>query len=281
MTKLLALVGMRFPITTLTIEGQYKHFLEIEKQEFERKMEMELEKSSQLEKENELLKEEFEQMADEYERRIEELNQVFFQSLRTVNTLKQEKIGRTKENLETLQTLVNELNFIEEKNQSLSDELDEEKKQNTTVRKELDLSKQLIKQLEMKVERYISQYDNLITYSQNQEVKQKIAVNENRFRSSFAQFDENKDKMDKIVSLVSQLKELVIPEMSNNHISLPLINHQKPASLVHPIRAARTVSKCSGKRKSPTKKPNKDLPKFKHKRKTIEQKFKSSKNVSK
>lgn len=39
-------------------------------------MEQELEKSSQLEKENELLKEEFEQMVDEYEKRIEELNQV-------------------------------------------------------------------------------------------------------------------------------------------------------------------------------------------------------------
>ncbi len=59
------------------LTGQYKHFLEIEKQEFERKMEQEIEKSDQLEKENELLREDYESMVDEYERRIEELNQVY------------------------------------------------------------------------------------------------------------------------------------------------------------------------------------------------------------
>lgn len=60
---------------------------------------------------------------------------------------------RVKENVENLQTLIKELTYIEESNQTLNEQLDKEREDHLATKEQLKLNSELVAQLELKLQR--------------------------------------------------------------------------------------------------------------------------------
>jgi hypothetical protein len=110
----------------------------------------------------------------------------------------------------------------------LTEELEQEKANSAGYLKELQLARELIKQLEIKVERQAEEQKALLKEAEkikHSSSKLNIHANDN------GPSQEDKEKMEKIVSLVTQLKQLVIPNDAKdpNVSSVKLLWEEKSA----------------------------------------------------
>lgn len=109
-----------------------------------------------------------------------------------INLLDERAQATNRENISNLQTLMKELEYIEERNEQLNTELENEQKAKETLQEELALSQQISYQLELKVTKL----------QQELEAKKQPTHNLNVLK-------EDPEKSNRLVQLVSQLQLLV------------------------------------------------------------------------
>eukprot|EP01114_Cavostelium_apophysatum_P011413 TRINITY_DN2565_c0_g1_i1.p1 TRINITY_DN2565_c0_g1~~TRINITY_DN2565_c0_g1_i1.p1 ORF type:complete len:1758 (-),score=465.77 TRINITY_DN2565_c0_g1_i1:1914-7187(-) len=184
-------------LTLVNNVDTYKHFIEVEKQSTENKLELtELEyrtKIRELADECEELRSENTQLKQHFIAVVEEYDQKILQ-------MEEEKKVRNKENIENLQTLIKELTYIEEINQTMNTELAAEKEAHQSVRDQLELSKRITAELEGKLERQHAEFQQKLSASDGP-TKEAPVLNSDVSK----ELEAERAKMNQVVQLVRQL----------------------------------------------------------------------------
>jgi hypothetical protein len=130
--------------------GEYKQVLESEKKNLE-----EQSKAMRNKYEGELQK--LKQAVVSLEEEKKALLTAMEEFDQKVQTLEEDKGRRNRETMENLQTLLKEMTYIEEVNETLTKQLEAEKEKNTKTQAQLKTSAQIIEQLEFKIARQENQ----------------------------------------------------------------------------------------------------------------------------
>eukprot|EP01117_Protostelium_nocturnum_P013370 TRINITY_DN4983_c0_g1_i1.p1 TRINITY_DN4983_c0_g1~~TRINITY_DN4983_c0_g1_i1.p1 ORF type:complete len:386 (-),score=136.37 TRINITY_DN4983_c0_g1_i1:20-1177(-) len=167
----------------------------------------------ELEDENASYEKQFEEAVQEYEDKI--------------TFLKLERKMKNQENIDNLSTLVNELTNIEETNATLTEELEVEKLNSLKIAEELELSKRIILQMEVK----IANQSKELAKQSNQGASQSATADQSDVVKHLMR------KLEKIGEMADELKNMAVPD--SNKISSGTV----PISVLEEERLAHKETK--------------------------------------
>ncbi|PRP81044.1 WD40 repeat-containing protein [Planoprotostelium fungivorum] len=202
----------------LTNISSYRQVMEYEKATWEQKLQAEKEQSIQkstqlqeqidhLQRENEDFERQVQEISDEFEQQLQQLEDARLQA-------EEDKRVKHRENIENLQTLIKELTYIEEVNQELTNENAAEKVKVVELTEELELSKKVIQQMEIKMERQQEEFKSANMDRGSSTVNLNIdtsAPGSEQIATLAQQLVEERKKMESIGLLLSQIRSIALP----------------------------------------------------------------------
>ena len=172
------------------------------------------------------LEAEYDEMVDEYENKLYEINE--------------EKKSRNKENVENLQTLLKELNYIEESNENLTVELEKQRESSDKLTTELKLSKELIVQLERK----LKQQETL-----NMRASRDLITTSGSAEAIQLELQKERAKVQSIASLLGQMRSIVSLDSGEEIAASSLLREEREEHIKTKV-AFDEQSKAMGEMKS-------------------------------
>eukprot|EP01119_Soliformovum_irregulare_P002871 TRINITY_DN1312_c0_g1_i1.p1 TRINITY_DN1312_c0_g1~~TRINITY_DN1312_c0_g1_i1.p1 ORF type:complete len:1707 (+),score=610.26 TRINITY_DN1312_c0_g1_i1:90-5210(+) len=186
--------------------GDYKRFLESEKQSIEDRLaQMEVQHQEDRTQIDSLL-----QAASDSSSQIEMLLQAAMESDAKLKQLQEDRDAGKKENFDNLNTLFKELTIIESSNEELNIQVEKLQVEKNELQDELDMSRKLIEQLELKVTRQQKENADLSSRTSSVEDGSITSIVNSR------QLQVEREKMEKVGRLLNEIRGIIQPAVSSD-----------------------------------------------------------------